>query len=224
MSVSSRESQPPIELTDRCPRAQRHQFRKPDGRLVTRELGCDTRTCPVCGPRLLRQWAAEWAHAMGSDQVYRLVVAEGEPARMRRRKAYRGKELAHLPAPDGKRVVYTTAPIGEVCDAIPHSLASDFAAMPDDGRRRSKLSAGWAQVAADARAEAVAAREPWEWLGRVSRPLEQVVIVAQDLGILVGRTVDMVVVEACDPATRARFLHRIRCRGPWQEWGEAKAA
>jgi hypothetical protein len=226
MSVSSKGSQPPIELTDRCPTPHTDQFRRSDGRLITRDMPCRRKSCPACGPRLARERAAEWAHAMASDQVYRLVVAEGEPARMRRRKDYRHSQLAHLPAPDGRRVVYSTAPIGNHVEArdLLEILARDFAVMPNDGRRYSKLSAGWAAVAADAQAEREAAREPWEWLGRVGRSLGRVAMVAQDLGKLVGRTDDMVVVEAMPLAELARFLHLIRCRGPWQQWGEAKAA
>jgi hypothetical protein len=224
MSVNSIESYPPIELTDmRCPNGQRHTFRV-GGRLITREMPCDVKACEVCGPRLQRQLVAEWAQAMASDQVFRLVVADGDPAKLRRRKVMQGKELAHLPLPNNQRAVYTTAPIGELVagNNIPSALTSDVAADPQDPkRRRGKLSDGWAQVAADAQAEREANREPWEWLGRVSRSLEHVAMVARDLGILVGQQPDMVIVETGDPLARALFLKRIRCRGPWQEWGDA---
>jgi hypothetical protein len=221
MSVNSIESNPPIELTDmRCPNAQRHQFMV-GGRLITREMPCDVKACEVCGPRLRRELVDEWAQAMASDRVFRLVVDGDQVAKLRRQKRMVGQQLAHLPGPDGTRVVYTTAPIGEAVDNVHITLTSDVAADPGDGRRRSKLSDGWAQVVADARAEREAKREPWEWLGRVSRSLEHVEMVARDLGILVGRMPDMVIVEAPDPLARALFLKRIRCKGPWQEWGDA---
>jgi hypothetical protein len=222
MSVSSIEADPPIELTDmRCPSGQRHQFLV-GGRLITREMPCDRKSCPACGPRLQRQLVAEWAHAMGSDQVFRLVVDDQEVAKLRRRKLMRGQELVHLPLPDGRRAVYTTAAIGNFCDDVLLALTSDVAADPQEKhRRRSKLSGGWAQVVDDAKREREAKREPWEWLGRVSRTLEQVEMVAVDLGILVGRRPDMVITETADPLVRALFLKRIRCKGPWQEWGDA---
>jgi hypothetical protein len=221
MSVSSIEtSEEPIEQTDmRCPKGQRHQFMV-GGRLITREMPCDVKSCPACGPRLQRELVATWAHAMASDQVYRLVVDEGEPAKLRRRKHMAGKELVHLPLPNGRRAVYTTAPIGDRVQPA-DALARDVAADPGDGRRRSKLSEGWAAVVADVEAEAT--REQWTWLGRVSRSLEHVEIEARTLGIFVGRMPDMVITETTDPLVRALFLKRIRCRGPWQEWGDAAA-
>jgi hypothetical protein len=186
------------------PCGQRFKFRMPDGRIAVKQLPCRVKACETCGPRLRQQWAAELGHAMGGDQVYRLVVRDDELARLRRRKVLRGHEVAVIPATDVARVVYSTAAIGEPVRHLSPALAADFAAMPSDSRRRS-ISAGWAQVIADAQAEAAASREPWECLGRVGRSLEQVELVARELGVLVGRTPDMVIVAAMAPPTEYRF-------------------
>jgi hypothetical protein len=191
-----------------------YAFRRPDGRTVVRVMPCRVKACEQCGPRLREQWAGELAHAMAGDRVYRLVVDDGEVARLRRRKCMAGAEAAVIPAPDGRRVVYTTAPIGETPDYVSAVLTSDFARMPNDSRRRS-ISAGWAQVIADAAAEAAGEREPWECLGRVGRSLAQVEMVARELGVLVGRTADMVIVEAMDLATENRFNALIRLQRGW---------
>jgi len=170
-----------------CPDAVPLWYRLPDGRYLCRRVPCKTKACPVCGPRLRVRWAAEWAHAMAGDVVYRLVVDEGEPARMRRRKALRGHELAHIPAPEGMRVVYTTAPIGElVADKI-GTLTRDFAAMPND-RRNKSLVGSWGEIVADAHQEEEARREPLgEYLGRGRRSLEHVEIITRRLGFFLGR-------------------------------------
>jgi hypothetical protein len=161
-------------------------FRRPDGRLMPRRMPCGVKACDYCGPRLRARLASQWAEAMAADQVFRLVVADGELAKLRRRKALAGHELGHVPGPDGTRVVYSTAPIGEpVADKI-GALARDFAVMPNDSRRRF-LSAGWAAVVADAEGEQAAKREPWECLGRVKRSLEHVEIIARELGLFLGR-------------------------------------
>jgi hypothetical protein len=191
------------------PCGQRFKFRMPDGRIAVKQLPCKTKVCETCGPRLRQQWAAEWAHAMGGDQVYRLVVADDELARLRRRKVLRGHEVGVIPAPAETRCIYTTAPIGEPVTNVTAALARDFAELPNDPRRRS-ITAGWAQVIADAAAEAAASREPWECLGRVGRSLAQVELVARELGVLVGRTSDMVIVAAMDPQTEHRFNALIR--------------
>jgi hypothetical protein len=170
MSDSSRETQAPIELSDMCPRAVLRLFRRPDGRLVVRRMPCKTRSCPWCGPRIRAKQAAQWAHAMAGDRVYRLVVTNDAPAKLRRRKAYRGQELGHIPAPDGQRVVYTTVAVGELVTDRVGTLARDFAAQPDDGRR-ARLTDGWRQVLEDLEAEAVAKREPWECLEASGGPL-----------------------------------------------------
>jgi hypothetical protein len=176
------------------PCGQRFAFRRPDGAIVVRQQPCRVKACEACGPRLRAKWASQWAHAMAGEVVYRLVVADGDLQRLRRLKSYQGQELGHIPAPDGKRIVYTTAQVGaRVVDKI-GSLTSDFAAMPNDRRRRF-LSPGWAQVIADMDAEATSKREPWTCLGRVGRSLAQVAIVAEELGLLVGRTTDMVILR-----------------------------
>jgi hypothetical protein len=214
MSDSSRGTSPPIELND-MPCGAGLFFRRPDRALVYRVMPCRTKACPTCGPRLRATWAEQWSHAMASDQVYRLVVDDGEVAKLRRRKALAGKELAQIPGPDGTRVVYTTAPIGLLCEDVPLALTSDFAAMPNDTRRRS-LSAGWAQVVADAQEETAASREPWECLGRSPRSIEQVVMIATDLGLLVGRSADTVVMKAPEPAQESRLFALLRLERGWR--------
>jgi hypothetical protein len=200
---------PPIELCD-MPCGVVLLFRRPDGRLVASRKPCNVKGCEGCGPRLRATWAAEWAHAMGGEVVHRLVIGDVELARLRRRKVMAGHEVGVIPAPDGKRVVYTTAPVGSVCQDVPPALSRDFAAMPSDTRRRS-LSAGWAQVIADQEEEEDAAREAWSCLGRVGRPIEHVAIVAAELGLLVGRGADVVIVaEPPDAATWGRFAGLIR--------------
>jgi hypothetical protein len=188
MSDFSSAARRPQEKSAICPDAVPLWYRLKDGRWLCRRVACKTKACPMCGPRLRARWAAEWAHAMAGDRVFRLVVGEGDPAKLRRRKVMRGQQLAHIPAPDGRRVVYTTAPIGEpVTDKI-GSLTSDFARMPNDRRNRSMVGT-WGEIVADAQAEAEARREPLgEYLGRGRRSLEQVEIVARELGLFLGWT------------------------------------
>jgi hypothetical protein len=222
MSVSSRGT-PPLELDD-MPCGVTLVFRRPpDGRLVFTRKPCKVKACEHCGPRVRARWAGEWSQAMASDQVYRLVVEDQEVAKLRRRKVVAGAELAHLPGPDGTRVVYTTALIGEQVRDLRTSLTSDFAAMPNDGRRRSRLSAGWRQVVDDAEAEAAAQREAWECLGRAGRSLEQVAMVATRLGLLVGRGPDMVVVEYPAPEVAPRLFALVKLERGWRR-RQAEAA
>jgi hypothetical protein len=200
---------PPIELSD-MPCGVVLLYRRPDGRLVASRKPCDTKGCPGCGPRLRRQWTEQWAHAMGGERVHRLVVGDVELAKLRRRKVMDGQQVGVIPGPDGQRVVYTTAPVGSVCEDVPLALTRDFTAMPSDTRRRS-LSAGWAQVIADLQVEDAATREAWECLGRIARSIEHVALVATELGLLVGRGADVVIVaEPPDPATWGRFAGLIR--------------
>jgi hypothetical protein len=207
MSDSSRGRQPPQEKSDICPFAVPLWYRLADGRWLCKRVACKTKACSVCGPRLRARWAAEWAHAMAGEQVYRLTVTEGDPAKLRRRKVMRGHQLAHIPAPDGRRVVYTTAPIGEpVTDRI-GSLTRDFAAMPNDRRNKSMVGT-WGAIVADAQADAEAKREPLgEYLGRGRRSLEQVEIVARELGLFLGRSGSdgVLVADPGDAHLEARF-------------------
>jgi hypothetical protein len=208
MSDSSRESSPPIELSD-MPCGVVLLFRRPAGRLVPRRMPCRVKRCEWCGPRLRQQLARAWAHAMSGDQVYRLVVDESEWAKRRRRKDLQGTDLGHIPGPEGTRVVYTRAPVGSLCEDVPLALTSDFAAMPNDGRRH-RLEGSWRQVLDDQVGEVVAKREPWECLGRVGRSLEQVAVIAANLGLLVGRGQDMLVLEKPDPVTESRLFALLR--------------
>jgi hypothetical protein len=189
MSDSSRQTTPAwkaLEESDICPNAVVMPFLRPDGSLVFRRFPCKTRACEVCGPRLRAQWAVEWGHAMSGDRVNRLVVAEGEWTRMRRWKSMRGQQYATIPIIGGQRVIYTTADLGERVADLAHQLACDFTIMVIEGRNKT-MSKGWLAVIADAKAEAEAKRQPLgECLGRVRRSLEQVAMVAQDLGLFLG--------------------------------------
>jgi hypothetical protein len=208
MSDSSRESSPPIELSD-MPCGVVLLFRRPDGRLVPRRMPCRVKRCEWCGPRLRQQLAGRWAHAMSGDQVYRLVVDDSEWAKRRRRKDLQGTDLGHIPGPAGTRVVYTRAPVGEPANDVISSLTRDFAAMPNDGRRH-RLEGSWREVLDDQADELEAKREPWECLGRVGRTLEQVAVIAASLGLLVGRGQDMLVLEKPDPVTESRLFALLR--------------
>jgi hypothetical protein len=206
-------------------------FRVDGGRLVAKRVPCRTKSCETCGPKLRAQWAGEWAHAIGPERVYRLVIGEDRWEKLRRRKVMRTAEYGVIPGPDGTRVVYTTADVGEEVEAgtLAEALARDFAAMPNNNRRRI-LSANWRQVIDDAHAEAGARRAPLgECLGQLRRSLAHVAMVAADLGALVQQTADMVVMEAMDPPTFRRFVERVGVwwfdRGlGWAQRGEATAA
>jgi hypothetical protein len=225
MSPTTRESQPPIAVGDIRDCGQLMAFRRPDGRVVVRRQPCDWKGCASCGPRLRQRLAVQWGHAMGREVIYRKVTDDDkEPARLRRRKVMAGQELAHIPLPDGRRALYTTVAIegASVCEDVPFALSRDFSKMVLGDRRRF-LSERWRQVVADAEVEAKAKREAWEWLGRVSEPLEKVEEVARDLGKFVGRTDDMVIVETMELQHLVGFLRRIDCRGPWEEWMNPRA-
>jgi hypothetical protein len=199
----------PIEKNDTCPRGQRFAFRRPDGTVLVREQPCDTRSCEVCGPRLRRRKAQEWAHAMDGDTVYCRVMAEADWARLRRTKAVRDGQWATIPQLGGVRVVYNTAGLGQRLERVAaRDVAADLAGMPPE--RRSSMSKGWLAVIADAQAEEAAAREPWECLGRCRQSLAHVEMVAVELGVLVGRAADMVVVAKMDAQVEGRFLALCR--------------
>jgi hypothetical protein len=189
-------------------------FRLGDGRLVAKRVPCRTKSCGDCGPKLRQQWAGEWAHAIGTERVFRLVIGEDRWEKLRRRKVMQAAEYGVIPGPDGTRVVYTTADMGLEVEAgtLADALARDFAAMPSNNRRRI-LSPNWRQVVDDAKADAEARRSPLgECLGQLRRPLAHVAMVAANLGALVSHTPDMVVVEAMDPPTFRRFVELV---GVW---------
>jgi hypothetical protein len=146
---------------------------------------------------------------MAGDPVHRLVVDDADLPKLRRRKVLAGHELAAIPGPDGTRVVYTTAPIGSLVDDLNATLTSDFAAMPNDTRRRS-ITSGWSAVITDAEGEQVAAREAWECEGRIGRSMEQVAMVAAELGVLAGRGPAMLVIGEMDHPTEQRFKALVR--------------
>jgi hypothetical protein len=193
-------------------------FRLPDGKVAIWPLPCKRKACPTCGPCQRARTAAQWAHAMGGDVVYRRVVDDQEWPKLRRTTAFRGQEVAHLPAPNGERVVYTTAPVGEQVTDLIGSLASDFAAMPNDDRR-ARVLGNWRQVVDDLQAEALQQREArqqqqgWQYLGTVGRSVEHLEVIARRLGIVVLRTSAMLIVTPPDdPETWRRFCALARLR------------
>jgi hypothetical protein len=130
----------PIEKDDRC--GTTGLWRLEGGRLRAARLDCRVKRCPNCGPKLREGWAGLWAQVLAGEVIHRLVIDEGEWRKLQRRKVMRGHELGYIPAPDDQRAIYTTAPIGSICEDIPSALTSDFAEMPNDGRHKG-LSAGW---------------------------------------------------------------------------------
>ena len=93
--------------------------------------------------------------------------------------------------------------------------------MPNDGRRRSRLSDGWAAVLADLEDEREADREAWECLGRATRTFEQIAVIAQHLGLLVGRGPDLLVLDPPDPAAEGRLFALVKLRRGWHRRQEA---
>jgi hypothetical protein len=225
MSDSSRGNHPPLEKSDMPPCGAVLLFRLEGGQLLAKRAPCRTKACETCGPRMRARWAAQWAHAMAGDRVQRLVVDDAEYARLRRRKMLHGHELGQIPAPGGRRAVYTTAELGEPVTGLIGSLTRDFAAMPNDGRHSSltgcrgteaRPRTGWLGVIADMEEEAEARQAPpGECLGRLRRDVPHVAMVASDLGLLVGRTADAVVMAAPTPAVFRQFIERV---GIW--WTE----
>jgi hypothetical protein len=217
MSSNPQEQQPPsCELGDICPRSVLVLFRRADGSRITRPMPCGGKCCEVCGPKERARLAELWAHAIGGDRVNWWVGTDEEWKRQRRRKVdgrpiLKGHEVGHIPAPDGMRAVVTTADLGERTRNLPELLAKTFAAQPNDGRRWY-LSPGWRQVVDDAEQDAQAQREEWTYEGVVGRSADHVEIAARELGVLVARTGDVVVIKPMDLLTKNRFFARIRLR------------
>jgi hypothetical protein len=118
-----------------------------------------------------------------------------------------------IPAPDGARVVYTTADLGGLVDDLAAQLAADFAAMLSD-RRHKRLSVHWRQLAAELEQDDDQATTPREVLGILGRPLEQVAMIADDLGMLERATGNSLYLrDPADAETWRRFcaLARLRC-------------
>jgi hypothetical protein len=217
VSDSSIEAEPPIEKSDRCPYGQRFKFRRPDGRSVVREMPCNRLTCEVCGPRLRRAKAQAWGHAIGRDPVFYLTTTEASYPRRRRQLVRDGFEVAQVTTSDGTVHVLTSAPVGKRVTGIVGMLTGWFDEAMEgrnptiSGSRGPTVKqpdrprSGWLGVVADLEDEQAAKREPWECRGRVTRSLEHVAIVATELGVLVGRTDDTVVIEELDPALELRF-------------------
>jgi hypothetical protein len=124
---------------------------------------------------------------MAGDDVRRLVVDDGEWAKLQRRKVMRATEHGVIPGPDGTRVVYTTASVGEAVPDVAEALASDFAAMPNDPRHKG-LSATWRRRAECVEAfTAPVARgdkpRVTEFLGIIRSGLEHARQLAREMGI-----------------------------------------
>jgi hypothetical protein len=192
-------------------------FRLEDGRLLARRVDCRTKACDRCGPRLRAAAAKLWAQVMAGQVVYRLLVADADWSRYQRKLRKVGAEYGVIPAPDGWRVVYTTAPIGEPLIMYKKALTSDFAAMPSD-RRQKRLSTRWLALARELEDDDdQVVTQPAECLGILRRPLEQVAMIAEELDMLVGEagSSGLYLRDPEDPATWRRFcaLTRLYRRG-----------
>jgi hypothetical protein len=218
MSSFSRESSPLEESDITCGTVV--LFRLGDGRLLARRADCKTKACGRCGPRLRAEAAHLWARVMAGQVIYRHEVADAEWSRYQRKLRNAGADYGVIPAADGMRVVYTTAPVGEPVEraVLAHALASDFAAMPSD-RRQKRLSTRWLALARELEAELDQAvqQQPAECLGILRRPLEQVAMVAEELDMLIGEagSSGLYLREPEDAATWHRFcaLTRLYRRG-----------
>jgi hypothetical protein len=105
--------------------------------------------------------------------------------------------------------VYTTAGLGQALPSstLAEALASDFAAMPSD-RRNVSASKAWRYAYHAWRDQQTqAAKAPAEWLGILRRPLEQVAMIAEDLGMLAGEAGEdgLYLHDPPDPATWRPF-------------------
>ena len=201
----------PIEKDDIC--GTTVLLRLEDGRLKAQRVDDRRKACPRCGPRLRAEWARLWAAVMEGETVHRLVVDDQEVAKLRRRKVMRGHELGVIPAPDGERVVYTTAEVGSVCEDVPSALTSDFAAMPNDSRHKG-LSEGWRYVAwwIEATAEPKVrgdAPKVVEFIGIIRGGLEHARRLAREFGVYeeeAGRDGSAFIMrQPDDPLTWKRF-------------------
>src|SRR5207247_2554141 len=98
-----------------------------------------------------------------------------------------GTEYLRIPAPGGRAVIYSTADQGEQVDDLAGQLAGDFAAMPSD-RRHVSASTTWRDAYhAWREQQQPTTKAPAEHLGQLHRSLEQVAIIAGDLGMLLDQ-------------------------------------
>lgn len=157
-----------------------HLYRLEDGRLLARRVDCRTKACPKCGPRLRGEYASGYAEVLAAaGPVYRQVVGPGWRKRP-------GAEYLRIPAPGGRLVVYTTAEQGDEVKTLTPALAADFAAMPSD-RRNVSASTAWRRAYHAWREQGSATTSaPAEYLGQLRRTLEQVAIIARELGMFIG--------------------------------------
>jgi hypothetical protein len=186
-------------------------YRLEDGRLLARRVDCRTKACRKCGPRLRGEYATGYAAVLADGgPVHRLQVADADWRKLQARLQRRDAQALRIPAPSGRVVVYTTAELGDLVADVGEALADDFAAMPSD-RRNVSASKAWRQAYHAWRDQQTqAAKAPAEWLGVLRRTLEQVAIIAEDLGMLAGEAGDgaLFLRDPPDPVTWQQFCGR----------------
>jgi hypothetical protein len=189
--------------------------RYPDGRKVGRYVPGRTKGCGPCGRTLRRNYWRGYGQVLAAaGPLWRWVVTDAEWVKARPRLVRQGAQALPVPAPEGRRVVYTTAERGAPVVDVGRQLAEDLAAMPNDSRRLratgSEQRPGW-QQAWNAWRDAHDRPAPaeGEYLGASRKPLAHQRMVAAELGILAGDLADRhgvgLVLRPCDPGTWRRF-------------------
>lgn len=146
---------------------------------------CKTKGCDRCGPEYRRRRAAHFTEATSGTQLYRASVTAETWARLRKRLSGQA-DYVRVPAPDGRYVVLTTAPRGEVVADAEEALTSAFAAMPVD-RRNVTSSRAWAEVRKEEdQEEPEATRSRWELVGVSYQPVAEVARLLDGAGLLRG--------------------------------------
>jgi hypothetical protein len=189
--------------------------RYPDGRKVGRYVPGRTKGCGPCGTTLRRNYWRGYGQVLAAaGPLRRWVVTDAEWVKARPRLVRQGHQALPVPAPEGRRVVYTTAERGAPVLDVGRQLAEDLAAMPNDSRRLratgSDQRPGWQQgwnAWRDAHDRPAPAEG--EYLGVSRKPLAHQRMVAAELGILAGDLADRygvgLVLRPCDPGTWHRF-------------------
>lgn len=129
--------------------------------------------------------ASKLAHYLGraaaaDTRVHRLVLGGDGWDTVRRRLSRCGADYVRVPLAGGRIAVYTDAPFGEVVGQLEPALTRDFEAARSE-RRNVSSSAAWKERTAAAR------DSEWELLGLSPRPLEEVVQIAHDCGVVRGQ-------------------------------------